>query len=101
MTADTVYPEELTPQSHPAHRRKGKTGCGAADHGRQTGLNIADRLHQEGYGEEQGVEIIGVDIGEFHITQDRQLFRDLVERIGVDQARSHVAKSLLQTKEIT
>ncbi len=101
MTADTVYPEELMPQSIRRIVRKGKTGCGAADHGRQTGLNIADRLYQEGYGQEQGVEIIGVDIHEFHITQDWQLFRDLMERTGVDQARSHVAKSLLQTKEIT
>jgi len=69
--------------------------------GGQTGLNLADRLHQEEYWEKQGVQVIGVDIDAIHITEDRQRFRDLMEKIGVDQARSNVAKSLLEAKEIT
>jgi carbamoyl-phosphate synthase large subunit len=47
-----------------------------------------------------GIEIIGVDIDAIQITEDRQKFRDLMERIGIDQARSRVAKSLLEAKEI-
>ena len=57
-------------------------------------------LQQEGYWEAQGVEVIGVDIHAIHITEDRQQFRDLMERIGVDQARSQTARSLLEAKEL-
>ncbi len=101
MTADTVYLAELTPQSIRRIVEKEKPDAVLPTMGGQTGLNIADRLHREGYWRKQGVEVIGVDIDAIHITEDRQLFRDLMERIGVDQARSHVAKSLLQAKEIT
>ena len=101
MTADTVYLEELTPQAIRRIVEEERPDAVLPTMGGQTGLNLADRLHQEGYWEEQGVEVIGVDIDAIHITEDRQLFRDLMERIGVDQARSSVAKSLLQAKEIT
>ena len=101
MTADIVYMEELTPQAIRRIVEEERPDAVLPTMGGQTGLNLADRLHQEGYWEEQGVEVIGVDIDAIHITEDRQLFRDLMERIGVDQARSSVAKSLLQAKEIT
>ena len=51
--------------------------------------------------EKMGVKVIGVDIDAIHITEDRQLFRDLMESIGIDQADSRVARSLLEAKEIT
>ena len=69
--------------------------------GGQTALNLANTLHEQGYWEKMGVEVIGVDIDAINITEDRQQFRDLMERIGIDQARSRVAKSLLEAKEIT
>src|SRR5690625_6009105 len=34
------------------------------------------------------------------ITEDRQLFRDLMESIGIEQCRSRTAHSLLDAKEI-
>ena len=69
--------------------------------GGQTGLNLAQKLHDENYWEKKGIEVIGVDIDAIQITEDRQAFRDLMEEIGIDQARSRVAKSLLEAKEIT
>ncbi|MGI9175567.1 MAG: carbamoyl-phosphate synthase large subunit, partial [Rhodothermales bacterium] len=69
--------------------------------GGQTALNLAQTLHDEGYWEKAGVEVIGVDIDAIGITEDRQRFRDLMEEIGIDQGRSRVAKSLLEAKEIT
>ncbi|HMB89999.1 MAG TPA: carbamoyl-phosphate synthase large subunit, partial [Rhodothermales bacterium] len=66
----------------------------------QTGLNLADQLHREQYWTKQGIDVIGVDIEAIHITEDRQQFRDLMEEIGVDQARSRAARSLLEAKEI-
>ena len=101
MTADKVYLRELTPASIKQIVEIERPDAVLPTMGGQTGLNIADILHQEGYWEKEGIQVIGVDIEAIHITEDRQLFRDLMERIGVDQARSHVAKSLLEAKEVT
>lgn len=101
MTADEVYLLELVPDSIKRVVERERPDAVLPTMGGQTGLNIADQLHQEGYWAREGIEVIGVDIEAIHITEDRQQFRDLMERIGVDQARSQVAKSLLQAKEVT
>ncbi len=101
VTADTVYLKPLTPESIKEIVEKERPDAVLPTMGGQTALNLANKLHQQGYWEKMGVEVIGVDIDAINITEDRQQFRDLMERIGVDQARSKVAKSLLEAKEIT
>ena len=101
MTADKVYLEPLEPEAIIRIVETERPDAVLPTMGGQTGLNLADRLHRQGYWEAQGVEVIGVDIDAIHITEDRQQFRDLMESIGVDQARSKVARSLLEAKEIT
>ncbi|MEZ4701376.1 MAG: carbamoyl-phosphate synthase large subunit [Rhodothermales bacterium] len=101
MTADAVYLRDLTPASIKAIVEIEKPDAVLPTMGGQTGLNLAQRLHEEGYWEKMGIDVIGVDIDAIEITEDRQKFRDLMERIGIDQARSRVAKSLLEAKEIT
>ena len=100
MTADKVYLQELTPASIKEIVAKEKPDAVLPTMGGQTALNLADTLHQQGYWEQEGIDVIGVDIDAIHITEDRQAFRDLMERVGIDQARSRVAKSLLEAKEI-
>ncbi|MEM0961354.1 MAG: carbamoyl-phosphate synthase large subunit, partial [Bacteroidota bacterium] len=100
MTADAVYLQALTPKSIKEIVAKEKPDAVLPTMGGQTALNLADQLHQQGYWEKQGIAVIGVDIDAIHITEDRQAFRDLMESVGIDQARSRVAKSLLEAKEI-
>ncbi|WP_412068068.1 carbamoyl-phosphate synthase large subunit [Rubrivirga sp. IMCC43871] len=100
MTADVVYLQELTPASIKEIVAKERPDAVLPTMGGQTALNLADTLHQEGYWEAEGIDVIGVDIDAIHITEDRQAFRDLMESIGLDQARSRAAKSLLEAKEI-
>lgn len=101
MTADRVYLQELTPKSIKEIVEKERPDAVLPTMGGQTALNLADQLHQEGYWDKEGIHVIGVDIDAIHITEDRQAFRDLMESVGIDQARSRVAKSLLEAKEIT
>jgi carbamoyl-phosphate synthase large subunit len=101
IMADAVYLQELTPASIKQIVEKERPDAVLPTMGGQTALNLAEKLHEEGYWEKEGIEIIGVDIDAIQITEDRQKFRDLMESIGVDQARSKVAKSLLEAKEIT
>ncbi len=100
ITADRIYMDELTAESIRRIVEKERPDAVLPTMGGQTGLNLADELQRQGYWEEQDVKVIGVDIDAIHITEDRQLFRDLMEKIGVDQARSRVAKSLLEAKEV-
>ncbi len=100
VTADKIYLQELTPASIKEIVEKEQPDAVLPTMGGQTALNLADKLHQEGYWEKKGIHVIGVDIDAIHITEDRQLFRDLMERVGLDQAASRTAKSLLEAKEI-
>ena len=101
VTADKVYLKDLTTDSIKEIVELERPDVVLPTMGGQTALNLAERLHYEGYWEKAGVEIIGVDIEAIQITEDRQRFRDLMEEIGIDQARSRAAKSLLEAKEIT
>ncbi len=68
--------------------------------GGQTALNLCIEADQQGVWEDHGVKIVGVDIAAINITEDREEFRLLMERIGVGMAPSQTAKSYLKGKEI-
>ena len=101
VMADKIYLRDLTPKSIKQIVEEWRPDAVLPTMGGQTALNLAETLHEEGYWEEQGIEVIGVDIEAIRITEDRQAFRDLMEEIGIDQGRSRVANSLLEAKEIT
>ena len=100
ITADAVYLEALTPASIRRIAEKEDIDAVLPTMGGQTALNLALALHDEGFWDERGIDVIGVDYAAVHITEDRQKFRDLMEEIGLDQARSRVANSLLEAKEV-
>ena len=101
MMADKVYLRQLTPASIKQIALEEQPDAVLPTMGGQTGLNLAQDLKEEGFWAEHGIEVIGVDIDAVQMTEDRQRFRDLMEAIGIDQARSRTAKSLLEAKEIT
>ncbi|MDG1573483.1 carbamoyl-phosphate synthase large subunit [Robiginitalea sp. M366] len=68
--------------------------------GGQTALNLCIEAGDKGIWEDFGIDIIGVDIDAINITEDREKFRDLMERIGVPMAPQATATSFLQGKEI-
>ncbi|NBC86389.1 MAG: carbamoyl-phosphate synthase large subunit [Bacteroidetes bacterium] len=101
MTADKVYLQELTPASIREIVDQEEPDAVLPTMGGQTALNLAQDLKDEGFWEERGIDVIGVDIEAVKRTEDRQEFRNLMEEIGLDQGRSRTAKSLLEAKEIT
>ena len=101
LMADEVYLRPLTPSSIAQIAREEEPDAVLPTMGGQTGLNVAQDLKEDGFWEEEGIEVIGVDIDTVQITEDRQEFRTLMDDIGLDQSRSNTAKSLLEAKEIT
>ncbi len=68
--------------------------------GGQTALNLCIEADEKGIWEDFGVEIIGVNIDAINITEDREQFRDLMNKIGVGMAPQETATSFLRGKEI-
>lgn len=68
--------------------------------GGQTALNLCIEADEKGIWKDFGVELIGVDIKAINITEDREAFKQLMEKIDVPVAPSRTAKSMLEGKEI-
>jgi carbamoyl-phosphate synthase large subunit len=62
--------------------------------GGQTALNAAVALAENGTLEEFGVEMIGASLDAIQKAEDRQLFKEVVERVGGESARSRICHSM-------
>ena len=100
IMADAVYMLPMTTDSIKEIVEKEKPDAVLPTMGGQTGLNLCRDLEKEHYWSENNIKIIGVDIDAVELTEDRQLFRDKMEEIGIEQCRSRTAESLLDAKEI-
>ncbi len=68
--------------------------------GGQTALNLCLEADEKGIWEDFGVRLIGVDINAINITEDREQFKQLLQRIDVPTAPAKTATSFLKGKEI-
>ncbi|WGK64173.1 carbamoyl-phosphate synthase large subunit [Croceiramulus getboli] len=68
--------------------------------GGQTALNLCIEADEKGIWNDFDVDIIGVDIDAINITEDREQFRKLMEKIGIGMAPQATATSYLEGKEI-
>lgn len=100
IMADAVYMLPMTTDSIREIVAKEKPDAVLPTMGGQTGLNLCRDLEKENFWKENDVKIIGVDIDAVELTEDRQLFRDKMEEIGIEQCKSRTAQSLLDAKEI-
>ncbi|MEP6806520.1 MAG: carbamoyl-phosphate synthase large subunit, partial [Flavobacterium sp.] len=68
--------------------------------GGQTALNLCLEAEEKGIWQDFGVRLIGVDVNAINITEDREQFKQLLERINVPTAPAKTATSYLEGKEI-
>jgi len=68
--------------------------------GGQTALNLCIEADEKGVWEDHNVEIIGVDIDAINITEDRQQFKELMQKLEIPVAPAQTATSFLKGKEI-
>ncbi len=62
--------------------------------GGQTALNLAKTLHEDGTLERLGVELIGADYDAIERAEDRELFRDTMQRAGLRVPHSAIAHTI-------
>ncbi|UFH35558.1 carbamoyl-phosphate synthase large subunit [Flavobacterium acetivorans] len=68
--------------------------------GGQTALNLCLEADEKGIWQDFGVKLIGVDVNAINITEDREQFKQLLEKIGIPAAPAKTATSFLEGKEI-
>ncbi|KTG09332.1 carbamoyl phosphate synthase large subunit [Haloprofundus marisrubri] len=86
--ADRVYIEPITTEAISEIIAKEKPDGVIAGLGGQTGLNVTAELAEEGVLEEHDVEIMGTPLDTIYATEDRDLFRQRMEKIGQPMPKS-------------
>ena len=92
--SDATYIEPLTWEIVEKIIAKEKPDALLPTVGGQTALNLAVALHENGILETYNVKLIGAQIDAIKVAEDRLLFRNAMEEIGVLVPRSGVARSL-------
>ncbi|MDX6267864.1 MAG: carbamoyl-phosphate synthase large subunit [Frankiales bacterium] len=92
--ADATYIEPITTEFVTKVIEKERPDALLPTLGGQTALNTAMALHEAGILEQYGVELIGADVDAIRRGEDRQAFKDVVETIGAESARSAVCHTM-------
>ncbi len=86
--ADRTYIEPIEPDIIEKIIQKEKPDALLPTLGGQTGLNIASELSKSGILKKYNVELIGANFDAIQKTEDRQLFKDVMQDIGVGVLKS-------------
>ena len=92
--ADATYVEPITPEVVARIIEKERPDAVLPTMGGQTALNTALALFNDGTLEKYGVKMIGADADAIDKAEDRQRFREAMDRIGLESARSGVAHTV-------
>ena len=98
--ADHIYLKPLTTKSIIEILEKHNIDAVLPTMGGQTALNLCIEAHDKGIWKEHSVKIIGVDIDAIQVTEDREKFRLLLNKIDIPVAPAERATSFLSGKEI-
>ncbi|MBB3358487.1 carbamoyl-phosphate synthase large subunit [Novosphingobium capsulatum] len=92
--ADATYVEPITPEVVAKIIAKERPDAVLPTMGGQTALNTALALANDGTLEKYGVTMIGANAEAIDKAEDRQKFRDAMDKIGLESARSGVAHTV-------
>jgi carbamoyl-phosphate synthase large subunit len=92
--ADATYIEPITPEVVAKIIEKERPDAVLPTMGGQTALNCALSLEKMGVLKKFGVTMIGADAEAIDKAEDRQKFREAMDKIGLESARSGIAHNL-------
>lgn len=97
--ADKVYMEPLTLEYVAKILRYERPDAIVPGLGGQTALNLAMQLHKKGVLEECQVEILGTSFESIERSEDREMFKELCEKIGEPVLPSTITYSIEEAKK--
>src|SRR5688500_5685082 len=92
--SDRTYIEPLTVEAVTKVIEKERPDAILPTVGGQTALNLAVSLHEACVHDKYGVKLIGANVDAIKVGEDRQLFRQAMDDIGVEVPASGMARSL-------
>ncbi|MBN1256340.1 MAG: carbamoyl-phosphate synthase large subunit, partial [Planctomycetes bacterium] len=98
--ADITYIEPLTLESMTEIIAKERPDALLPNLGGQSGLNLSSELARAGVLEKYGVKVIGVQIDAIKRGEDRQAFKDTMNKLGIEMPRSEIANNLEEAEKI-
>ena len=97
--ADATYIEPITPEVVAKIIEKERPDALLPTMGGQTGLNTALAVADMGVLEEFGVELIGANREAIEMAEDRKLFREAMDRLGIENPRATIANTIEECME--
>src|SRR6056297_3512268 len=92
--ADATYIEPITPEVVARIIEKERPDALLPTMGGQTGLNTALAVADMGVLEKFGVELIGANRQAIEMAEDRKLFREAMDRLGIENPRATIAETM-------
>lgn len=92
--ADATYIEPITPEVVARIIEKERPDALLPTMGGQTGLNTSLALADMGVLEKFGVELIGANREAIEMAEDRKLFREAMDRIGLENPKATIANNM-------
>ena len=93
-TADRTYVGPMTPELVEQIIAKEKPDAILPTMGGQTALNLAKALSEQGILDKHGVELIGAKLESINKAEDRDLFAQAMEKLGLGMAQSCIATTM-------
>ena len=93
-TADRTYVGPMTPESVKDILVKEKPDALLPTMGGQTALNLAKALAENGDLDELNIELIGAKLDAINVAEDRLLFKEAMDRIGLSTPPSGTAETM-------
>ncbi|RXV60162.1 carbamoyl phosphate synthase large subunit [Roseovarius sp. A46] len=92
--ADATYIEPITPEVVARIIEKERPDALLPTMGGQTGLNTALAVADMGVLEKFGVELIGANRAAIEMAEDRKLFREAMDRLGIENPKATIANNM-------
>ena len=98
--ADSTYIEPLTRETLAEIICRERPDAILPTLGGQTALNLAVELYEKGILDEYGVELLGASVSSIRKAEDRFLFREAMERIGLKVPESSIVHRIEEALEL-
>jgi len=99
-TADVTYIEPLDLQTMIKIVEKERPDAILPNLGGQSGLNLSSELARAGVLKKYGVKVIGVEVDAIERGEDRVIFKDTMNKLGIDMPRSKAAFNVEEAERI-
>ncbi|MHC4252945.1 MAG: carbamoyl-phosphate synthase large subunit, partial [Planctomycetota bacterium] len=99
-TADITYIEPLTVDTMAKIIDKERPDAILPNLGGQSALNLTSALHKEGILDKHSVKVIGVQVDAIERGEDRIAFKETMDRLGIEMAKSKAVYSVEDAEEV-